>query len=174
MVEAVGNAARGGELAWVRLGIERGRIAETAGEGDGVEELLRAVRGLRSLEAAAVPADGLAGDALHDALGPVVAEGEDPRRVAVAMSGGVDSAVALLRARDAGYEPVGVTLRLWVDPGGPDTERACCSPAAVVAARATCHRLGMPHVTLDLRERFRRAVVAPFVAAYEQGETPNP
>jgi tRNA-specific 2-thiouridylase len=44
----------------------------------------------------------------------------------------------------------------------------------VVAARETCHRLGLPHVTLDLREEFRRAVVAPFVRGYARGETPNP
>src|SRR5262249_35412673 len=53
-------------------------------------------------------------------------------------------------------------------------ERACCSPEAVIAARATCHRLGIPHVTLDLREEFRRAVVEPFVRGYRRGETPNP
>jgi tRNA-specific 2-thiouridylase len=87
------------------------------------------------------------------------------------MSGGVDSAVALLRA---GPNAVGVTLRLWLDPAGPDAERACCSPEAVLAARETCHRLGRPHVTLDLREEFRRAIVAPFVRGYARGETPNP
>ena len=90
------------------------------------------------------------------------------------MSGGVDSAVALLEARAAGLEPVGLTLRLWTDPEGPSSERACCSPEAVLAARSTCHALGVPHVTLDRREGFRRAVVAPFVAGYERGETPNP
>src|SRR5581483_1250085 len=41
-------------------------------------------------------------------------------------------------------------------------------------ARETCHRLGVPHVTLDLREEFRRAVVSPFVRGYARGETPNP
>ena len=87
------------------------------------------------------------------------------------MSGGVDSAVALLRAAP---NAIGVTLRLWLDPEGPDAERACCSPEAVIAARETCHRLGLPHVTLDLREEFRRAVVAPFVRGYARGETPNP
>jgi tRNA-specific 2-thiouridylase len=87
------------------------------------------------------------------------------------MSGGVDSAVALLKA---GSQPVGVTLRLWLDPAGPDSERACCSPSAVIAARETCHRRGVPHVTLDLREEFRRAVVTPFVRGYARGETPNP
>ena len=94
-----------------------------------------------------------------------------PGRIAVAMSGGVDSAVALLRA---GSGAVGVTLRLWQDPAAPDTERACCSPAAVAAARATCHALGLPHVTLDLREEFKSTIVDPFTHGYEAGETPNP
>jgi len=89
----------------------------------------------------------------------------------VAMSGGVDSAVALLRA---GPGALGVTLRLWVDPEAPDTERACCSATSVLAARRLCHERGLPHVTLDLREEFRRAVVEPFVRGYERGETPNP
>ena len=92
-------------------------------------------------------------------------------QIAVAMSGGVDSAVAVLRA---GRNAIGVTLRLWQDPAAPDAERACCSPAAVAAARSTCHSLGLPHVTLDLREEFRRAVVEPFTDGYEAGETPNP
>ena len=87
------------------------------------------------------------------------------------MSGGVDSAVVLLKSLP---NAVGVTLRLWLDPDGPDSERACCSPDAVLAARSTCHALGVPHVTLDLREAFRRSVVAPFVRGYERGETPNP
>src|SRR5215217_3739090 len=106
-----------------------------------------------------------------DALGPVFRAASKPARVAVAMSGGVDSAVALLRA---GPDAVGVTLRLWLDPEGPDADRACCSPDAVLAARATCHARGIPHVTLDLREQFRRAVVEPFVRGYARGETPNP
>ena len=87
------------------------------------------------------------------------------------MSGGVDSAVALLRA---GPKAVGVTLRLWIDPEAPDLDRACCSPEAVLAARRTCHSLGLPHVTLDAREDFLRAIVEPFVRGYERGETPNP
>lgn len=174
MAELVGNAVRGCDLAWVALTIDRGCIVAARGEGPGVAELCAAVRGLSALEAAAVPGERLAGDALHEALAPAVRAPRDPRRVAVAMSGGVDSAVALLKARDTGSMPVGVTLRLWVDPGGPDGERACCSPAAVVDARETCHVLGLPHVTLDLREEFRRAVVAPFVKGYERGETPNP
>jgi tRNA-specific 2-thiouridylase len=87
------------------------------------------------------------------------------------MSGGVDSAVALLKSLP---NAVGVTLRLWLDPDGPNAERACCSPEAVIAARQTCHALGVPHVTLDLRDEFRRAVVDSFVDGYARGETPNP
>ena len=98
----------------------------------------------------------------------------DPRRVAVAMSGGVDSAVALLKVRDAGFDAVGVTLRLWIDPSAPDSERACCSPQSVRAARAACHALGLPHVGLDLREGFKRVVVDEFVSEYGAGRTPNP
>jgi tRNA-specific 2-thiouridylase len=174
MTEVAGQAAAGGDLAWIRLGIESGRIATAQGEGPGVIELCRDVRGMTVLDAAAVPGERLALDALHDALGPAATAVPVPGRVAVAMSGGVDSAVALLRVRDAGYEPVGVTLRLWVDPAGRDTERACCSPSSVVAARELCHSFGVPHFTLDLREEFRRAVVAPFVSGYARGETPNP
>jgi tRNA-specific 2-thiouridylase len=172
--ELIGNAARGDDLAWIILSLNRGRIVSARGEGDGAAELCAAVQGLTLLDAAAVAGAPLALDALHDALGPAVRARPEPGRVAVAMSGGVDSAVALLDARAAGREAVGVTLRLWTDPAGPDGERACCSPAAVVAARETCHALGIPHITLDLQEPFRRAVVGPFVAAYGNGETPNP
>ena len=174
MDELIGNSGRDGEIAWIRLGLDNGRIVSARGDGPGVGELCGSIRGLTTLEAAAVPGAPLAADALHDALGPAIAARPDESRVAVAMSGGVDSAVALLRARDAGNAPVGVTLRLWTDPAGPSSERVCCSPEAVIAARETCHRLGYPHVTLDLREGFRKAVVRPFVSGYARGETPNP
>ena len=117
------------------------------------------------------PGETLAADALANAIAPVFAAAPAPGRIAVAMSGGVDSAVALLRAAP---NAIGVTLRLWLDPAGPSSERSCCSPAAVIAARETCHRLGLPHVTLDLREEFRATVVRPFVEGYAQGLTPNP
>jgi tRNA-specific 2-thiouridylase len=166
VVEAVGDSSRDGELALCRLRLDGERIVDA--DCDGLDAPLR---GLTLLEAAAVGGELLAVDALANALGPVLAAAPSPTRTAVAMSGGVDSAVALL---EAGGEAVGVTLRLWVDPQGPDAERACCSPEAVVAARRTCHERGLPHVTLDLREQFRRAVVTPFVEGYAAGTTPNP
>ena len=119
----------------------------------------------------------LAVDALHSALAAAVEQvrlAPVPGRIVVAMSGGVDSAVALTKAVEAGMAPVGVTLRLWVDPMAPHGERACCSPQAVRAARDACHALGVPHLAIDLREGFRRTVVDDFVSAHAAGLTPNP
>jgi tRNA-specific 2-thiouridylase len=166
MIDVVGDSARGCDFALVRLTVSGDRIVDAD-----APELERSLVGLTLLEAAAVGGETLAVDALANALGGVFRASPAPNRVAVAMSGGVDSAVALLR-----YAPgaIGVTLRLWLDPDGPSAERACCSPDAVIAARDTCHELGIPHVTLDLRQAFRRAIVDPFVGAYERGATPNP
>jgi tRNA-uridine 2-sulfurtransferase len=122
----------------------------------------------------------LAADALHRALSglagsglplaPVPASGE---RVLVALSGGVDSAVAALREREAGREVVAVTLKLWADQR-TDGERSCCSPEAVLGARRVAHSLGIPHLTLDLEDEFRAGVVGPFLRGYAEGRTPNP
>src|SRR3954452_15856609 len=166
MVESFGDSSRGGDWAAVRISVDGERIV--AADAPGLE---RDLVGLTLLEAAAVGGETLAVDALANALAPVFRAAPEPQRVAVAMSGGVDSAVALLKA---GPQAVGVTLRLWLDPAGPDAERACCSPDAVLAARAACHARGIPHVTLDLREEFRKAVVTPFVRGYARGDTPNP
>jgi tRNA-specific 2-thiouridylase len=166
VIEVVGDSSRDGEWRLVRLSVDRDRIVSSDAEG-----LDRPLDGLTLLEAAAVGGDELTVDALASAIGPVFRARPDPERIAVAMSGGVDSAVALL---SAGPRAVGVTLRLWIDPEGSDVERACCSPEAVIAARATCHGLGIPHVTIDAREEFRQAIVEPFVRGSRRGETPNP
>jgi tRNA-uridine 2-sulfurtransferase len=166
MIELVGDSSRDGEWALVRLSVEDDVIVAADAPG-----LARPLEGLTLLEAAAVPGETLAADALANAIGPAFRAHSSTSRTAVAMSGGVDSAVALLRA---GPDAIGVTLRLWLDPEGPNAERACCSPEAVIAARDTCHALGLPHVTLDLRDEFRRAIVEPFVRGYARGETPNP
>ncbi|HEX6712891.1 MAG TPA: tRNA 2-thiouridine(34) synthase MnmA, partial [Thermoleophilaceae bacterium] len=85
----------------------------------------------------------------------------------------VDSAVAAQMALDAGDDVIAVTLELWSDPQGDGT-KSCCSPQAVTGARALAHRMGIPHITLDLREEFKREVVDDFVASHEAGDTPNP
>jgi tRNA-specific 2-thiouridylase len=120
----------------------------------------------------------LAADALHRALGAAAKDaamelGPSPRRTLVAMSGGVDSAAAAQLALDAGDEVVAVTLELWSDPG-TDGEKSCCSPQAVRGARELAHGMGIPHITLDLRERFRAEVVERFLDGYAAGRTPNP
>jgi len=118
----------------------------------------------------------LAADALHRALGRAAGAVEaEPaeRRTLVAMSGGVDSAVAAYRAAERGDDVVAVTLELWADPA-VDTTRSCCSSQAVATARALAHGMGIPHLTLDLREPFGERVVADFVAEHRVGRTPNP
>jgi tRNA-uridine 2-sulfurtransferase len=119
----------------------------------------------------------LAADALARALGQAVSEtaalsAPAAGRTLVAMSGGVDSAVAaLLCAREG--EVVAVTLELWSDPEN-DGEQSCCSATAVARARALAHEIGLAHFTIDLRAEFRAGVVEPFIAGYAAGETPNP
>ncbi len=121
----------------------------------------------------------LAADALHRALSGLAGSGEplaEPpagERVLVALSGGVDSAVAALLERERGAEVVGVTLKLWSDRR-TDAAKSCCSPLAVLGARELAHSLGIAHLTLDLEEAFRDRVVGAFVAGYRAGRTPNP
>jgi tRNA-uridine 2-sulfurtransferase len=120
----------------------------------------------------------LAADALARALGAlarecaVLAPPFSGSRTLVAMSGGVDSAVAALRCAEVG-ETVAVTLELWADAEN-DAERSCCSSSAVAQARALAHSMGLAHFTLDLRREFRDGVVEPFIAGFADGETPNP
>jgi tRNA-specific 2-thiouridylase len=89
------------------------------------------------------------------------------------MSGGVDSAVAALLEREAGNEVVAVTLKLWADQR-TDGEKSCCSPQAVLGARALARSLEIPHFTMDLESEFREAVVGGFLDGYAAGRTPNP
>ncbi len=127
------------------------------------------------LHAAEVAADALAralGAAVRDRARLSPPHGPAARRTLVAMSGGVDSSVvALLCAREG--ETVAVTLELWSDTEN-DAERSCCSSSAVAQARSLAHSMGLPHLTIDLRDEFRAGVVEPFIASFAAGETPNP
>ncbi len=90
-------------------------------------------------------------------------------RIVVAMSGGVDSAVAAARCVAAGWDVIGISLRLARDGSG-----SCCSLDDFLDARAVADRLGFPHYVFDLSDEFERRVVGPFVAEYLAGRTPNP
>jgi tRNA-uridine 2-sulfurtransferase len=196
---AAGGAACG-DLVRVAVRLDGDRIAEAGFDAEGCGAALAAgsatvelVEGQSLAHAARIGPDEiaqalgglipakrhaaeLAADALHRALGaaaPHARTTPNPRRTLVAMSGGVDSAAAAQLALDAGDEVLAVTLELWSDPA-TDGERSCCSPQAVTGARALAHRMGIPHLTLDLRERFRAEVVDRFVAGYAAGTTPNP
>jgi tRNA-specific 2-thiouridylase len=140
----------------------------------GAEEIARELGGLSPAKRHAAE---LAADALHRALGAGARTrarlGTSPGRTLVAMSGGVDSAVAALLVAEEGKEVVGVTLELWSDREN-DGERSCCSPQAVRAARAVAHGLGLPHFAIDLRAEFRTRVVAPWLSEHARGLTPYP
>lgn len=151
----------------------------TLAEGAGVLDGARIAAGLVAAELGGLSpgklhAAELAADAFHSALGQAAAAMTPlptaPDRTLVAMSGGVDSSVTAVLA---GPQAVGVTVELWRDAEN-DAGRSCCSAVAVRSARACAHRLGLPHLTLDLRAAFRSGVVDPWLAAHAAGETPNP
>ena len=193
-----------GDLVRISLTIGDGRVESAGFDAEGCAAVRAAAaactelaEGAEVLEAARVSPGGisdalgglgpqgahaaeLAADALHRALSAAASSGDAlaaapaaGERVAVAVSGGVDSAVAALRERERGAEVVAVTVKLWADAHN-DGERSCCSPQAVLSARALSHSLGIPHLTLDLQQAFRAAVVDEFVAGHVAGRTPNP
>lgn len=91
-------------------------------------------------------------------------------RVVVGMSGGVDSSVAAALLVEAGYDVIGIAMRLWGDASGS----GCCSLDDFRDARQVAHQLHIPFYVMDFRDVFTRAVVQPFVTDYLQGRTPNP
>jgi tRNA-specific 2-thiouridylase len=194
---AAGGAACG-DVVRVSVTVERDRIAAAAFDASGCGVAIAAgsavvslVEGRPLLEAARVGTEQiacelgglsptklhgaeLAADALHRALGQAARADASlapavGRRL-VALSGGVDSAVAALLS---GSRAVCVSLELWSDPD-TDGDRSCCSPQAVRSARAIAHGLGLPHLSIDLRAEFRAGVVEPWLAGHAAGLTPNP
>jgi tRNA-specific 2-thiouridylase len=100
---------------------------------------------------------------------------EPAGRIAVAMSGGVDSSVAAAILKKNGFDVVGVTFRMWPkEECGSSVGRACCNLEAITRARAAAEKLKIPYYVYDLSDEFRREVIDYFCGAYLGGSTPNP
>lgn len=93
-------------------------------------------------------------------------------RIAVAMSGGVDSSVAAARLVREGHDAFGIMLRLW--SSGPQQPNRCCSPADMERARQVADALAIPFYVLDVQEQFKAQIVDFFIDGYAKGITPNP
>lgn len=98
------------------------------------------------------------------------------KRVAIGLSGGVDSSVAAAVLKENGYDVIGVTMRLWdgENINGNIAESTCCSLSAVEDARRISNKLGIDYYVLDFRKEFSKYVIDYFVNEYVNGRTPNP
>ncbi len=94
------------------------------------------------------------------------------------MSGGVDSSVAAVLLKQAGYDVIGVTMKTWGymedSAGAPKHANACCSLDAIFDAKAVAKEFGFPHKVVDFSKRFEETVITYFIDEYLKGKTPNP
>lgn len=97
-----------------------------------------------------------------------------PRRILVAMSGGVDSSLAAALLVEAGHDVVGVTMKTFCYQEKEGPSRTCCGLDGILDARRVADALGIPHFVFDVEEEFTRDVIDDFVAEYARGRTPNP
>ncbi len=97
------------------------------------------------------------------------------KKTIIAMSGGVDSSVCAYLLKEAGYECIGATMRLFTNEEiGKKTEKTCCSLDDTEDAKSVARRLGIPHYVFNFTDDFEKKVIEKFVLSYESGLTPNP
>lgn len=92
----------------------------------------------------------------------------------IAMSGGVDSSAAALLMKNAGFDCIGVTMKLRDSGGETYSEKACCTASDAEDAHGVCVKLGIPYYVFNFTANFNKNVIEKFVRSYEIGETPNP
>lgn len=106
---------------------------------------------------------------------PIPARRAMAEKALIAMSGGVDSSVAVYLIKEQGYDCIGVTMKLFQNEDiGRSRAKTCCSLDDVEDARSVCRRLGIPFYVFNFSKDFRTQVMDRFAAAYESGLTPNP
>lgn len=102
-------------------------------------------------------------------------ESDNMKKALIAMSGGVDSSVAAYLMKEHGYDCIGVTMKLFQnEDAGVSRKKSCCSLDDVEDARSVAHNLGIPYYVFNFTADFKKQVMDRFVAAYENGATPNP
>ena len=104
---------------------------------------------------------------------------DKPKKVAVGLSGGVDSSVAAALLKEKGYEVVGITMEIFEGPAAVETtgNHACYGPDEkedIEIAASICKKLEIPYFVFDLKNEYRSHVISYFKNEYLSGRTPNP
>ena len=97
------------------------------------------------------------------------------KKALIAMSGGVDSSVAAYLTKEAGYDCIGVTMKLYDNEDiGMEQEKTCCSLSDIEDARSVAVKLGIPYYVFNFKADFKEKVIDNFIESYRCGMTPNP